>query len=31
MPAFSMFFGIEWPHGQDIAPHELYDLSVPIG
>ena len=19
--------GIEWPHGQDIAPHELYDLS----
>ena len=23
--------GIEWPHGQDIAPHELYDLSIPIG
>lgn len=21
--------GVEWPHGQDIAPHELYDLSVP--
>jgi hypothetical protein len=20
--------GIEWPEGQDIAPHELYDLSV---
>lgn len=20
--------GIEWPHGQDIAPHELYELSV---
>ena len=19
--------GIEWPHGQDIAPHELYDLG----
>ena len=19
--------GIEWAHGQDIAPHELYDLS----
>ncbi len=19
--------GIEWGHGQDIAPHELYDLS----
>jgi len=19
--------GIEWPHGQDIAPHELFDLS----
>ena len=23
--------GIEWPRGQDIAPHELYDLSIPIG
>lgn len=22
--------GIEWPHGQDIAPHELYELSVPV-
>ena len=22
--------GIEWPHGQDLAPHELYELSVPI-
>ena len=22
--------GIEWPHGQDISPHELYDLSVPV-
>lgn len=21
--------GIEWSHGQDIAPHELYDLGVP--
>lgn len=21
--------GIEWLHGQDIAPHELYELSVP--
>ena len=20
--------GIEWPHGQDIAPHELYNLGV---
>jgi hypothetical protein len=19
--------GIEWAHGQDIAPHELYDIS----
>ena len=22
---------IEWAEGQDIAPHELYDYSVPIG
>jgi hypothetical protein len=22
--------GIEWPGGQDIAPHELYDMSVEI-
>jgi hypothetical protein len=22
--------GIEWEHGQDIAPHELYDMSVSI-
>lgn len=22
--------GIEWNNGQDIAPHELYELSVPI-
>lgn len=21
--------GIEWPHGQDLAPHELYDDSIP--
>lgn len=21
--------GIEWPEGQDIAPHELYDNSIP--
>lgn len=21
--------GIEWGNGQDIAPHELYELSVP--
>ena len=20
--------GIEWAHGQDIAPHELYDMSI---
>lgn len=22
---------VEWEDGQDIAPHELYDLSVPVG
>jgi hypothetical protein len=22
--------GIAWEHGQDIAPHELYDMSVSI-
>lgn len=22
--------GVTWPHGQDIAPHELYELSVPV-
>ena len=22
--------GIEWPEGQDIAPHELYDLTVAL-
>ena len=22
--------GIEWPEGQDIAPHELYDNSVAV-
>ncbi|MDR0966036.1 MAG: DUF2442 domain-containing protein [Myxococcales bacterium] len=21
--------GIEWANGQDIAPHELYELSIP--
>lgn len=21
--------GIEWLHGQDIAPHELYEQSIP--
>jgi hypothetical protein len=23
-------YGIEWPDGQDIAPHELYDQSIPV-
>lgn len=22
--------GVEWPHGQDVAPHELYELSRPV-
>ena len=22
--------GIEWPEGQDIAPHELYELGVAV-
>ena len=22
--------GIEWEHGQDIAPHELYELGVAV-
>ncbi len=22
---------VEWENGQDIAPHELYELSVPAG
>jgi hypothetical protein len=22
--------GIEWEHGQDIAPHELYDMSITL-
>ena len=22
---------VEWDDGQDIAPHELYELSVPAG
>ena len=22
--------GIEWRGGQDIAPHELYELSIPL-
>lgn len=21
---------VAWPDGQDIAPHELYDLSIPV-
>ena len=23
--------GIEWENGQDIAPHELYDMGIVIG
>ncbi|MDR1146928.1 MAG: DUF2442 domain-containing protein [Verrucomicrobiales bacterium] len=23
--------GVEWGHGQDIAPHELYELSATVG
>jgi hypothetical protein len=22
--------GIEWEHGQDIAPHELYDMGIKL-
>ncbi len=22
-------YTVEWPEGQDVAPHELYDYSVP--
>lgn len=22
--------GVEWQNGQDIAPHELYELSIPL-
>ena len=22
--------GIEWEHGQDIAPHELYEMGIPV-
>ena len=22
--------GIEWPHGQDIAPHELYEMGTSV-
>ena len=22
--------GIEWPEGQDVAPHELYENSIPV-
>lgn len=22
---------VEWAGGQDIAPHELYDMSIPVG
>ena len=22
--------GIEWPHGQDIAPHELYEMGTDV-
>ncbi|MCL2845159.1 MAG: DUF2442 domain-containing protein [Chitinivibrionia bacterium] len=24
-------YGIEWGNGQDIAPHELYDMSIAVG
>jgi hypothetical protein len=23
-------WGIEWPEGQDIAPHELYEASIEV-
>ena len=23
-------YGITWPHEQDLAPHELYELSEPV-
>ena len=22
--------GIEWPNGQDVAPHELYERGIPV-
>ena len=22
---------VEWSGGQDISPHELYDMSIPVG